>query len=123
MHCGETLIPKRITVATLLHAIPDVFLYINHGLFYTMHNFLTRPEKEIRSYFAGNRKKHYKPLKFVLFIGGFATLIYFRFVFTNGRPQSDFDSFGNNWNSLLLLIQFPIIAFITWLLYKKNNIL
>lgn len=121
MHCGENLVPKRVTVATLLHAIPDVFFDIDHGLFYTMRSFLTRPGKEIRSYFAGNRKKHYKPLKFVLFIGGFATLIYSRFVFTNGSPQSKFESFGITWNSLILMIQFPIIAFFTWLLYKKQQ--
>ena len=121
MHCGESLVPKRITVATLLHAIPDVFFDLDHGLFYTMRSFLTRPGKQIRSYFAGNRKRHYKPIKFVLFIGGFATLIYSRFVFTNGRPQSNFESFGITWNSLILMIQFPIIAFFTWLLYRKQQ--
>ncbi len=68
-HCGENLRPKRITFYNIIRDIPDVFFDVDNGLFYTMRTFLLRPGKEIRKYFAGDRKRHYKPLKFVLFIG------------------------------------------------------
>ena len=121
MHCGENLYPKRITMAQIMHDIPDVFLDVDRGLFYTMRNFLIRPGREIKRYFAGDRSRHYKPLKYVLFIGGLATLIYSTYKFTNGNPQSGFEEFGTKWNSLLLLLQLPVIAFTTWLLFKKQQ--
>jgi hypothetical protein len=121
MHCGETLYPKRITFARLLQSIPDVFFDIESGLFYTARTFLTRPGTEIRQYFGGDRAKHYKPLKFILFIGGLYTFLFVKFDINNGQKQSGFDEFGLQWNSVILLFQFPLIALTTWLLYRKRN--
>ncbi len=121
MHCGETLYPKRITFARLLQSIPDVFFDIESGLFYTARTFLTRPGTEIRQYFAGDRSKHYKPLKFILFIGGLYTFLFVKFDINNGQKQSGFDEFGLQWNSVILLFQFPLIALTTWLLYRKRK--
>ena len=121
MHCGETLYPKRITFARLLQSIPDVFFDVENGLFYTVRTFFTRPGTEIKEYFAGDRAKHYKPLKFILFIGGLYTFLFVKFDINNGVRQSAFDQFGLQWNSVILLFQFPLIALITWLLYRKRK--
>lgn len=120
-YCGEDLQPKRITLLKMLKDIPDVFFDLEHGLFYTILTFLKRPGQEIKEYFAGDRKKHYKPLKFVLFIGGFTTFIYSHFKFTDGKYQTSFEEFGTTWNSMFLLLQFPMIAFTTWLLFKSRK--
>lgn len=120
-HCGEQLHPKRITFYNMMHDIPDVFFDIDHGLFYSIRTFLTRPGKEIRNYFAGDRKKHYKPLKFVLLIGGFTAFLFSRFQFSNGNPKTGFEEFGTTWNTLFLLLQLPMIAFFTWLFFKKRK--
>lgn len=121
MHCGEKLQPQKITFYKLIRDIPDVFFDIDNGLFYTMYSFLLKPGEQIRKYFAGDRKRHYKPLKFVLFIGGFTAFLYSKYQFTDGTPQTGFDEFGTRWNSLLLLLQLPVIAFFTWLFFKKRN--
>lgn len=121
MHCGENLYPKRITFASLLHSIPDVFFDIESGLFYTARTFLTKPGTEIRQYFAGDRARHYKPLKFILFIGGLYTFLFIKFDINNGTKQGAFQEFGQQWNSVILLFQFPLIALTTWLLYRKRK--
>ncbi len=120
-HCGENLWPKRITFFSILKDIPDVFFDVDRGLFYTIRTFLLRPGKEIRKYFAGDRIRHYKPLKFVLFIGGFAAFLYAKFQFNNGEPQPVILQFGNNWTSLIMLVQFPILALFTWLIFHKRK--
>jgi hypothetical protein len=121
MHCGENLYPKRITVMRLLQSIPDVFFDVESGLFYTARTFITRPGREIRQYFAGDRSRHYKPLKFILFIGGLYTFLFVKFKINDGGKASAFEDFGLQWNSAILLLQFPLIALTTWLLFHKRK--
>ena len=121
MHCGEILYTKRITFIRLLQSIPDVFFDVETGLFYTARTFLTRPGTEIKEYFAGDRAKHYKPLKFILFIGGLYTFLFVKFDINNGQQQTGFEQFGLQWNSVILLFQFPLIALTTWILYRKRK--
>ena len=121
MHCGEDLYPKRITVMRLLHSIPDVFFDVEHGLFYSARTFITRPGTEIRQYFAGDRARHYKPLKFILFIGGLYTFLFIKFKINDGGKQSAFEDFELQWNSAILLLQFPLIALTTYLLFHKRK--
>jgi hypothetical protein len=121
MHCGEKLHPEKLTMKKLVREVPDVFFDIDSGLFYSMRTFLTHPGREIKHYFAGKRIRHYKPLKYVLFIGGINAFIYAKVPITNGEPQTPFEAFGTQWNSLILLIQLPLIAFTTWLLFRKQK--
>ena len=121
MHCGEILYPKRITVSRIIRDIPDVFFDLEQGLFYTIRTFLYNPGIQIKRYFAGDRSRHYKPLKFILFIGGFTTFIYAKCPITDGKPETAIEAFGTQWNSLILLLQMPLIAFITWLVFKKRQ--
>ncbi len=118
--CGETLYHKRITLTQLLKHIPDVF-DLDHGLIYTIRSFLTRPGKEIHEYFAGDRSKHYKPLKFILFIGGIVTLLMINFKIGNGSEPTAFEKFETQWNSAILIFQFPVIALCTWLIFRKRK--
>jgi len=121
MHCGESLYPERITFVKILKDVPDVFFDVDKGLFYTMRTFFTHPGREIKRYFSGDRNKHYKPLKYILLIGGLTTFIYAKFIITDGATESAFEKFGTQWNSLILLIQLPLIACMTWLLFKKRS--
>ena len=105
----------------LAHDVPDVFFDVDRGLFYTMRKFLTQPGTQIKKYFAGHRLQHYKPLKYVLFIGGLNAFIYAKVPITNGVPQSGLEAFGTQWNTLLLLLQFPLIALATWAIFRKRK--
>jgi hypothetical protein len=118
-NCGEVLQPQRITFGKLLKDIPDIF-DLEYGLLYTIRTFFTRPGHEIREYFAGDRQKHYKPIKFILFIGGLVTFL---------MVGSDIRGVGGNsandlnaqWESAIMIFQFPIIALCTWLIFKKRK--
>lgn len=119
--CGEDLHPKRITFFRILKDIPDVFFDLEFGLLYTLRTFITRPGREIREYFAGDRQKHYKPLKFILFMGGLVTLLMVTFNITDGREMTPMEEFSWQWNSAILIFQFPIISILTWLIFKKRK--
>ena len=118
--CGENLNPARITTKQLFNDIPDVF-DIEYGLLYTIRTFFTRPGKEIKEYFAGDRKKHYKPLKFIIFIGGVITFLNLTFNINNGKPVDPLAQFEADWGTAIFVFQFPIVAFFTYIIFKRRN--
>ena len=79
MHCGESTSHPRLSLRVLIKSIPDVFFDIEYGLLYSIINLLKRPGDAVRRYFEGDRMRNYKPLKFILFIGGLYALLYIRF--------------------------------------------
>jgi hypothetical protein len=118
--CGENLHPKRITFAKLIKDIPDVFFDLEYGLLYTIRTFLTRPGAEIKEYFAGDRQKHYKPVKFVIFVAGLATLLFIFFDINDGTERAKED-IQEVYSAAILLLQFPLISVGTWLFFRNRK--
>ena len=137
MHCSEDMSPKRISLPIVFKSIPDIFFDVEHGLFYSIKMLLLKPGETVRRYLGGDRQRHYKPLKFVLFLGGLYAFLFVNFNIhgvstgmyesiarNNGSSVESgkhIDLFAEQWNSVLMLIQFPIIALFTWLLFRKRK--
>jgi len=129
--------PKRITLKGIGSSVPDVFFDIEHGLFYSIKMLIIKPGDTIRLFFEGDRARHYKPLKFVLFLGGLYAFLFISFsIHANGMGVYEemfketatgrvsgkaIDLFTAQWTSLLMLIQFPLIALVTWLVFRKRK--
>src|SRR5689334_10527274 len=79
MYCGEPLRPERFTFWHVLKSIPNVFFHLGEDSFYTIFSLLRHPGKMIRDYFAGNRRRHYKPINFFLFTAGLVLLLFLTF--------------------------------------------
>ena len=88
----------------------------------------------VREYFAGNRRRHYKPINFFLFIGGLVVLLFLTFhihgtensaVYTSLLKDKELgkklDNFNDRSLTIILLFQFPIVAFFTWLFFRKRK--
>ncbi|MEO5646847.1 MAG: DUF3667 domain-containing protein [Chitinophagaceae bacterium] len=129
MHCGEKMKPEIITVRNLLSQIPDL-LDIDHGLFYTIRTMFYRPGRALRRYFAGDRVRHYKPIKYVLFLGTISTII-MAYVAQYEGPQETLytdnfrggegmDKLLNEWNTVWLMLGFPLLALVSWKLFAKR---
>ncbi len=134
-YCSEVMLPERITLKHIFHSIPDVFFDVEHGLFYSIKTFIKHPGETIRRYYKGDRQRHYKPLKFVLFLGGLYAFLFISFgihsnssgyyeeLYNNSSAGKiyghNIDLFSQQWDSLLRMIQFPLIALITWALFRK----
>ena len=136
-HCGEDMNVERITLPAVFKSIPDIFFDVEHGLFYSIKMLLLHPGDTVRRYLGGDRKRHYKPLKFVLFLGGLYAFLFINFnihsantgmyesIMRNSNNSVEtgkhLDQFGEQWNSVIMLIQFPFIALFTWLLFRKRK--
>lgn len=134
-HCSEVMDPRRITMKSMVTSVPDVFFDVEHGLFFTIKTMIMKPGETIRRYFNGDRQKHYKPLKFILFIGGLMAFLFVSFnihanytggdvfrtsIYTNAKINERLlVQFTIQWTSVIMLIQFPLIALASWLVFRK----
>lgn len=65
-HCGQKASVGKITLASLLDEFSDSVFQVNRGFFYTLKELFWRPGKSINEYLSGKRKKHFKPIAYVL---------------------------------------------------------
>ncbi|MCG8577828.1 MAG: DUF3667 domain-containing protein [Flavobacteriales bacterium] len=65
-NCGQQSNTKRINFSYLLDQISNSLLQLEHGFFFTIKELFTRPGHSIREFIEGKRKRHFKPLAFVL---------------------------------------------------------
>ncbi|QNH63491.1 DUF3667 domain-containing protein [Hymenobacter sediminicola] len=59
----------------LLHDLPHSIWHVDKGVLYTMRQMLTRPGYAIREYLAGQRAQHFRPVTYLLLLGGLGALL------------------------------------------------
>ncbi|MEM9001170.1 MAG: DUF3667 domain-containing protein [Bacteroidota bacterium] len=64
--CGQNIRVDKLTLQNFLEELSDSIFQVNHGLFYTIKCLFVRPGHSIRAFLDGQRKKHVKPIAFVL---------------------------------------------------------
>lgn len=76
-HCGQDAHhTHRFTMRyLLLHDLPHSVWHVDKGLLYTLRMMLTQPGRTIAQYLAGRRAQHFRPIAYLLLIGGLGALI------------------------------------------------
>jgi hypothetical protein len=74
-NCGQKTKVDRINAKYILSEIPNTFLQIDTGLFFTIKEFFIRPGNSIRDYLEGKRKNYIRPLSYVLLLSTFYALV------------------------------------------------
>lgn len=133
IHCGEKLEHERVTLKQFLKTIPEIVLDTGFYIFYTIYELIIHPGQMVKSYFAGNRKKHYKPINFFLFIGGLVAVLFISFHISapdtklyegwvnDQEVAQQLDKINSDYLTGILMLQFPIIAFFTWLFFRRQE--
>ncbi len=65
-HCGQKSKVGRITLSSLLNELTESIFQIDRGFLYTLIHLFTRPGKSINEYLNGKRKKHFKPIAYLI---------------------------------------------------------
>lgn len=74
-HCGQNAKVGKISVSNLLHEFSSSIFQVDRGFFYTLKALFERPGASIKEYLNGKRKKHFKPIAYVLTLSTFYFLI------------------------------------------------
>ncbi len=132
-YCGEIMRPQRITFKGILKSIPDILFDLDHGLLYTIPALIKKPGETVRRFFEGDRGRHYKPLKFLLFIVAVSAYLFIRFnidgnnqglyesLMTDKAAGKRIDSYSLQVDQLVLLTELPLLSLISWLFFIKKN--
>ncbi len=65
-NCGQSTKIGKITLSNLLSELSESVFQVNRGFFYTVKELFINPGASILLYLKGKRKKHFKPLAYVL---------------------------------------------------------
>ncbi len=65
-HCGQKTSVGKITASSLMKELSTSLFQVNNGFFYTLINLFKQPGSSIRAYLDGQRKRHFKPITYVL---------------------------------------------------------
>lgn len=65
-HCGQSSKVDRITLTSFMGELSESVFQINKGFFYSLIQLFIRPGHSIRTYLAGQRKNHFKPIAYTL---------------------------------------------------------
>jgi hypothetical protein len=130
--CGEDLHPRRFTFKNIITSIPDIFFDVENGLFYTIKELIKDPAAAVSSFLAGNRARHYKPLKFLLFMSGLYALFFIYFDIngvesmygdlTDAKTAKLLDDQYVKCQSIINVFALPFLSFLTWLFFLKKNL-
>jgi len=73
--CGQKASVSKITLTNLLDQLSNSIFQVDKGFFYTMKQLFTRPGLSIREYLDGKRKRHFKPIAYLLTLSTLYLLI------------------------------------------------
>lgn len=74
-NCGQNSKVQRINFSYLVNEIPNSIFQINRGFLFTLKELVIRPGASIREFLSGKRKRHYKPVAFLLITSTLYVLI------------------------------------------------
>jgi hypothetical protein len=79
-HCGQAANTHKLTMHFILHDLQHGLLHVDHGIFYTIKQILTRPGHTIREFINGERVKHFKPFTLLIILATVYGLLYHYFI-------------------------------------------
>jgi len=137
--CGQKASVGAVNVPNLLAELSESVFLINRGFFYTLIQLVIRPGHSIRDFLNGKRKRHFKPIAYVLLLSTVYYLIS-RFTEQNtwiGEALIGFSAYDtNNWKevpeslrwfaenfaytNLLLVPIFSLASYLAFLGHRRN---
>jgi len=139
-NCGQNSNVGKIEYKYLLNEIPNSIFQVNSGILFTIKELFSSPGNSIREFLKGKRKKHFKPLAFVLLISTLYVLITYltdKYIFLGDGISGIADSMNNdeakssitakilNWfaqnNGYATLIILPFFSLASYLTFIKSK--
>jgi hypothetical protein len=130
--CGENLHPRRFTLKSIIASIPDIFFDVENGLFFTIRQLLRDPAAAISSFLKGDRARHYKPLKFLLFMSALYAFLFNYFDIhgietlygdtADTKTAKLLDEQYIKSQSIINVFAVPFLSLLTWLFFIKKGL-
>ncbi|MEM1327386.1 MAG: DUF3667 domain-containing protein [Bacteroidota bacterium] len=138
-HCGQATKVNRINFSNVLEDITEGVFQLNKGFFYTLKAMSVRPGHAIREFLEGKRKRHFKPIAYVVTMSTLYFLLsqvidkptwiddgvtgFFNFEMTEKEKSASkilnvLDWFKKNYTYITLIL-LPIFSLASYLLFRR----
>ncbi|MCH7403424.1 DUF3667 domain-containing protein [Belliella kenyensis] len=131
-NCGQKRY-QRISKTYIWEEVQDTVLHTNRGFLFSCLEILKNPGRTAREFLEGKRIKHYRPLVLTFVLSGISAFFSFRVLGLaelmsnyyadtpnlNSKFMNDYLSFFSSYNSIIMLLLLPVIAFFTKLGLRK----
>jgi len=133
-NCGQKK-AKRIDRTYIKDELQYTVLHMNKGFLYSIKKILRGPGKTAREFVEGNRVNHYKPILLVFVVAGISAFLTNTFIHPGEIMARFFESqqipeiqkkinivmysFIFKYYAIIMLASVPIMAFFTWMAFKK----
>ncbi|MBC7903398.1 MAG: DUF3667 domain-containing protein [Gemmatimonadaceae bacterium] len=120
--CGQKTDTHRLTMGHIGHDVLHAFTHTDKGMFHLIKALAINPGTVAREYVEGARKKYFNPFSFLILVTAIATILASSFNLVTGSTRKDPVSvFLDKHYNLLIFLNTPIIAFFSWLLFRKSR--
>jgi hypothetical protein len=128
--CGQKASTSRLTVASLLHAIPHAVFHVDRSVFGTMGALITRPGRAINEYLDGKRGRYFNPLTLMVMWASLSTLTFalvkldksFALLAMSQSMAAEFREFYAltlKYYTASLALSLPLAAIASWLFFRR----
>ncbi|MBL1220911.1 DUF3667 domain-containing protein [Chryseobacterium sp. L7] len=126
-HCGQKSSTARITPNSLITSdILGSIWHIEARFFSTIKHIISGPGKMAMNYIAGKRVRYYNLFSLLLILFGFNVLaLHFYMDLSSmdlNKESSKIMDFFSRYSKASLLALIPVMAFNTWMLFRKGNL-
>jgi hypothetical protein len=133
--CGQKKY-RRIDRKYLLEELQYTFLHVNKGFLYSIKCIIKNPGKTAKDFLDGHRVNHYKPILLAFLLAGISSFISLKILnldevmlnsISNTNQQaakqqmSDVMNFASNYNSFIMMLFIPLVAFFTKLAFNSKE--
>ena len=134
--CGQKLITERYSLQDGASHIVAMILNFDRGLWPTIYNLVRNPGKVIRDYLNGITVPYFHPFRFlflmvtinVLLMISSGAYVYVQESFSQKMTHESMPEItkelmakGNSYFNILIALSMPILAFGSWLLFRKKG--
>ncbi|MEP6749556.1 MAG: DUF3667 domain-containing protein [Bacteroidota bacterium] len=123
--CGETAHAHRLDIKHVIHEFIHAFVHADKGIFLLIRSLATEPGKAAAEYCAGNRKKYFNPVSFLLLAGGFTFFLRLKLGFTGALGSKKMASavgvFLHEFTTPVIVLSIPLISLFSWLFFKSSG--
>jgi hypothetical protein len=129
-HCGQKKETHRLNRHFLIHEFQHSLVHIDKGILYTVKEMFTRPGHSIREFVQGKRINHFKPLSWVLIMGGIVGFLFHYFDVDLLAKSGDMERSESlrmvyNWQkthfALIHVLNIPIFSLFSWIVFRKKG--
>jgi Protein of unknown function (DUF3667) len=122
--CGQKAGTHRLAMKHILHEVIHAFTHADKGFLLLIRELTIRPGYVAKDYVAGKRKKYFNPFTFLLLMVGLATFVTAAFNLMATQPGMEKNpgvQLVTRYYNFIVLLGVPLMAFFSWLLYRKDR--